>query len=37
MLAEEHLAPMMAAENFAAQEAWSALQQLFGAFRFVCH
>jgi hypothetical protein len=33
VLAKEHLAPIMPAENFAAQEAWSALHQLFGGFR----
>src|SRR5215469_13835051 len=33
VLAKEHLAPIMTAENFAAQEAWSALHQLFRGFR----
>src|SRR5215469_4029963 len=33
VLAKEHLAPIMPAENFAAQEAWSALHPLFGGFR----
>src|SRR5215469_1400836 len=33
VLAKEHLAPIMPAENFAAQEAWSALHPLFGSFR----
>jgi hypothetical protein len=29
VLAKGHLAPIMTPENFAAQEAWSALHQLF--------
>jgi hypothetical protein len=29
VLAKKHLAPIMAAENFGAQEGWSALHQVF--------
>ena len=36
MLAKEHLAPIMAAENFAAQEGRSALKPIFEGFGFAC-